>query len=71
MKQIFDRCELAPDFCENSTEILPRGRFPNDGMLASVQMTGQAANTASGVACIKNYVSITYVDCSTELLRNS
>jgi hypothetical protein len=26
VKQIFDRCELAPDFCENSTEILPRGR---------------------------------------------
>jgi hypothetical protein len=25
VKQIFDRCELAPDFCENSTEILPRG----------------------------------------------
>jgi len=56
VKQIFDRCELAPDFCLNATEILPRGRFPNDGMLASVQMTGQAANTASGVACIKDYI---------------
>ena len=56
VKQIFDRCELAPDFCLNATEILPRGRYPNDGMLASVQMTGQAANTASGVACIKDYI---------------
>ena len=56
VKQIFDRCELAHDFCQNSTEILPRGRFANDGMLASVQSTGQAANTASGVACMGSYI---------------
>ena len=56
VKQIFDRCELAPDFCLNNTEVLPRGRFPNDGMIASVQTTGQAANSASGVACIGSYL---------------
>ena len=26
VKQIFDRCELAQDFCGNTTEILPRGK---------------------------------------------
>ena len=42
--------------CANMAQILPRGRFPNDGMLASVQSTGQAANTASGVQCMESYI---------------